>query len=300
MAKEELTMTPMMIVAATDFSDSARAGVERAALIAWEHQAQLTLVHAFDEASWERFLSLDTAREKHFADPPIPQAWEKIRAAAGQLARKHDVVVSGVVAVEHAPEAIAATAKTVHASLIVLGPHGDRLSDLLYLGSTALGIARIAACPVLVVRNRPKAGYARCLVGIDFSPPSLRAATTAARLFPAAAITLLHAAQSIEGPMIFTGASTETIDAANAELRALARKRLVGLFPAGQPGRLDSAARRAVTAPVHLALQRALKSGKFNVVALGRDSKAALAERVLGSVPASMLVNAPADLLIVP
>jgi nucleotide-binding universal stress UspA family protein len=293
-------MEPMTLVAATDFSDAARAAVDRAALIAKENNAPLTLAYAFDEARVENLLALATPKKKLFAEQPLQQAWENIRAMADELAHKHGIIASGVVAMGRASEAIAATANAVQASLIVLGPHGRRLGDWLYLGSTALGAARSATCPVLVVRNKPKAGYARCLVGTDFSLPSQRAAVTAARLFPSAAITLLHAAQSVEGPMLFTGALRTAIDAALAAVRVQARKRLAELFPAAQPGRLDSAARRVVIAPAHIALQRALKSRKFDVVALGRDSNAALAERVLGSVPANLLINSPTDVLIVP
>lgn len=289
-------MDPMTIVAATDFSDMARAAVERAALIARKHEARLTLIYAFDEFLWENLRSLAKPKKNLFADQPVEHAWTKIRAVADQLSRKHGIIVAGVVAMGHASEAIASTAAAVHASLIVLGPHVGRL----YLGSTALGAARGATCPVLVVRNRPKAEYLRCLAGVDFSPPSQRAATAAARLFPSAAITLLHAVQSVEGPMLFTGALREAIDTAKAALRVQAQERLARLFPAGQPGRLDSARRRAVIGSAQIALQRALQSGKFDVVVLGRDAKAALAERVLGSVPANMLLNAPTDVLIVP
>ena len=293
-------MDPMMIVAATDFSDMARAAVERAALIARKHEAQLTLIYAFDEFLWENLRSLAKPKKNLFADQPVERARTKIRAVADQLSRKHGIIVAGVVAMGRASEAIASTAAAVHASLIVLGPHVGRLGDRLYLGSTALGVARGAPCPVLVVRNRPKAEYLRCLAGVDFSPPSQRAATAAARLFPSAAITLLHAVQSVEGPMLFTGALRDAIDSAKAALRVQAQERLARLFPAGQPGRLDSARRRAVIGSAQIALQRALRSGKFDVVVLGRDAKAALTERVLGSVPANMLLNAPTDVLIVP
>lgn len=293
-------MDAMTLVAATDFSQSARAAVDRAALIAKENNARLTLAYAFDEAGWENLLALATPKRKLFTGQPLHHAWKRIRAAADKLAHKHGIIASGVVATGRASEAIAATANAVQASLIVLGPHGRRLSDWLYLGSTALGAARNATCPVLVVRNRPKAGYARCLVGTDFSPPSQRAAATAARLFPSAMITLLHAADSVEGPMLFTVRQRAAFGAATAAVRAQALKRLARLFPAGQPGRLDSAARRVVIAPAHIALQRALKSRKFEVIALGRDSRTALTERVLGSVPANLLINSPTDVLIVP
>ena len=289
-----------MIVAATDFSDAARAAVKRAARIAQEHEAQLTVVYAFDESSWENLRSLATPKQNLFADQPLARAGDAIRALAQRLEREHRIRVSGAVAMGHASEAIASTANAVQASLIVLGPHSHRLADRLYLGSTALGVARMATRPVLVVRNRPAAGYARCLVGVDFSPPSQRAAIAAARLFPSVAITLLHAVQSVEGPMLLTGALREAIDAAKAALCEQAGERLAQAFPAGQPGRLDSAKRHAVAVPTVRALMRELNSGKFDLLALGRDAKAALAERVLGSVPANMLVNAPTDVLIAP
>jgi nucleotide-binding universal stress UspA family protein len=293
-------MEKMTLVAATDFSEAGRAAAARAATIARDHEARLHLVYGFDETSWENLRSLATPKKNLFADQPLHQAWERIRAAADHLSRNYGIAASGVVAMGRASEAIAATADALKASLIALGPHGRRLADRLYLGSTALKTARIAACPVLVVRNRPGPAYVRCLVGIDFSPPSERAAAAAARLFPAAEITLLHAVRSVEGPMLYTGALRAAVDAAKEKLRREALQRLARAFPDGQPGRLDGARRRAVIGPAHLALRRMLDRRRYGLVALGRDSKAELAERVLGSTPANVMLNAPADVLIVP
>jgi hypothetical protein len=52
--------------------------------------------------------------------------------------------------------------------------------------------------------------------------------------------------------------------------------------------RLDAASRGTVVGPAYLALRRALDSGKYDLVALGRDSKAALGGHMLNSVPANM------------
>ncbi len=295
-------METMTILAATDFSDSARAGVERAAQIAREREARLLLVYGFDETSWENLRALATPKKDLFAELPTNQAWKKIRAAADRLSRKYGIAASGVVAAGNVSAAIADTAEEARASLIVFGPHSRRLGDRLYLGSTALKAARTAACPVLVVRNPPEDRYARCLVGVDFSPPSQRAAIAAARLFPAAEITLLHAVQSIEGPMLLTGELRAAVHAARKRLRTEALERLARAFPAGQPGRLDEAVRRAAIGPAQLVLRHALDSRRYGLVALGKDSKAAFAERVLGSVPANILLNAPSgvDVLIAP
>lgn len=291
---------PATIVVATDFSDAARVAVERAVQIARQHQAGLTLVCAVEQGHRPNLPAHAPANESALTGEPVRQIREAIRVAADELSRQHGVTARGVVAEGRAVEAIAAAAGDAHAALIVLGPHNRRLGDLLYLGSTALGLARAAACPVLVVRNAAGAAYARCLAGVDFSPPSQRAVITAARLFPTAAITLLHAVPSFDGPMLFTPELAEAVRAAKASLREEAIERLAQAFPAGQPGQLDSAERRAVVESAAGALLHALESGRFDLVALGRDAKSDLGERVLGSVPANLLLHAAVDMLIVP
>jgi nucleotide-binding universal stress UspA family protein len=100
--------------------------------------------------------------------------------------------------------------------------------------------------------------------------------------------------------MLFTPELAEAVRAAKLGLREEAVKRLAEAFPAGQPGQLDCAERRAVVESAAGALLHALESGDFDLVALGRDAKSALGERVLGSVPANLLLHAVPDMLIVP
>jgi len=293
-------MPPMSILVAVDFSAPSRLALERAVAIARARDARLQLIHAFDAASWKNLRSLATPKKRLLADQPNARAGERLRAMAAQLERDHGISVSTRMPSGHASRAIAAAARSAQASLVVLGAHGQRLGDRIYLGSTALGVLRGVDCPVLVVRNAGTAAYRRCLVGMDFSPPAARAATAAAVLFPAAELTLLHAVQSVEGPMLLTGELREAVRAGVAELRAQAGARLAQSFAGPQPGRLAAARRRAVAGPATAALLGALEGGRFDLVALGRDARPALAERVIGSVPANLLLHSPADLLIAP
>lgn len=293
-------METTAIIVATDFSDAASVALERAVLIAREHRASLTLVHAFDQGHWDHLRAQGTVIDDVPSQPPMNQALERVHAAASELVHRYGVVASGVVAKGPATAAIAAAASDAHATLIVLGPHNRRLGDLFYLGSTALGVARATSCTVLVVRNAARAAYEQCLVGVDFSPPSQRAVVTAARLFPSTAITLLHAVASFDGPMLFTAALAEAVRAAKVSLREAAIERLAQAFPAGQPGQLDAAQRRAVVESAAGALLHELESGRFDLLAVGRYAKSDLGERVLGSVPANLLLHAAADMLIVP
>ncbi|MCX7960098.1 MAG: universal stress protein [Burkholderiales bacterium] len=281
---------PMTVIAATDFSAAARAAVERAARIAEAHQGRLLLVHAFDEARWKNLRSLFAPRRRLLAGQPVQQAWKSVRAAAARISRARDVACTGVVVLGRAARALAAKAQEARAALLVLGPHGRRFGDRLYLGSTALGLARLAPCPVLVARRRPALPYRRCLAGFDFSPASLRAVQAAARLFPAVEFTLLHAVQPAAAPLRL-----------DAGLRsALLREAEVRLARAVETGAPAAASRRVAMGPAHLVLKRALSAGRFDLVALGRHAGSALGERVLGSVPANVLVNARADVLISP
>ena len=291
---------PATILVATDFSPPAGLAVDRAAQLARDHGARLVLLHAFDLSRWRNLRALATPKRRLIADQPNARAGAALRALAERLQRAHGIRVTARMAMGRTAQAIAAAGRAESAGLVVLGPHGRRMGDALLLGSTALAVARGSACPALVVRNPAPSAYARALVGLDFSPASERATRAAATLAPGARITLLHAVQSVEGPMLLTGALQEAIRSAKVALRKRAAARLEAAFPAPQPGRLAAARRRAVIGPAAPALLKLAKQGSFELIAVGRDARAALAERVLGSVPANLLMHARADLLIAP
>ena len=80
-------------------------------------------------------------------------------------------------------------------------------------------IALMSACPVLVVRNEPRAAYSQIAVPADFSDIALRVTETVMWLLPDAHITFLHnyrvAGQST---MLSLGMSDQAI--ANCRLQA--------------------------------------------------------------------------------
>ncbi len=293
-------MPQMTIIAATDFSPTARAAVERAALIARDHGAALHLLYVLDGAAWTNMPALVAPAKPVDSAEAAKQAGKKLGSAAIRLARKYGISATAKVVHGKPSEALDAAANSLDAALVVLGPHSSRLSDRLYMGSTALGTVRRARCPVLVVRNRPKNAYRRALVAVDFSASSSRAAVSVATWFPAMPIGLLHAVQAVDGPMLLTAALREALESAKVELREQAEQRLADWFPAGQPGQLDLAARCTLVAQATPALLREVKTGEYDLLALGRDAGSEFGERVLGSVPANMLTATPVDVLLVP
>ena len=61
--------------------------MDRAVLIAHEHQAQLNLVYAFDETGWENLRSLARPKKNLFAERPLARAREAMRATAQRIER---------------------------------------------------------------------------------------------------------------------------------------------------------------------------------------------------------------------
>lgn len=91
-----------------------------------------------------------------------------------------------------APTAIADTARDRDAAAIVTGiARMNNFTDY-FLGTAVDHVLRHADVPVLVVKQRPHADYARIMVATDFSQGSRVALTKVADLFPNIPIDLVH------------------------------------------------------------------------------------------------------------
>ena len=128
------------IVYATDFSLGSLRAAEFAVSLAYEYQADLTLVHVVDEARTE---STDLAM------PPTEQCLREIIPSEPKLLYEPKVVVEiGPVA-----ERIVAVANELIADVIVMGVRGaGAFADTAsHFGSIAHRVVAIAPCPVMTV-----------------------------------------------------------------------------------------------------------------------------------------------------
>ena len=137
-------------------------------------------------------------------------------------------------ALGHPAPAILATARKIHADLIVMGTHARRGPTKFFFGSTAQGVLRRATTPVLIVprRRRQRKGATRLAGGmlgaIDLGPASSddvrRTARAAARL--GLPLTLLHVVPATPSPRWFASEladhERDRLLAAAARLSALA------------------------------------------------------------------------------
>lgn len=285
------------VVAATDFSDSARHAVRRAAQLAAQMDATLTLLHVVNRpflgAVQDLFGSPARAEEALTADATrmLNEQAAEVLARTGPAAMPppHLKVVLGSVHDELLASGSSAT-------LLVLGAHGESPMRDLLLGSTAERLLRYATCPVLTVRRDPTGAYRRVLVPADFSPASAMALDLLERFAPGASTTIVHAFDvPFEGQLRVAGVSEDAIQAHRDRTHREALAKLATLEQVGSGPRLPSIVERRH--PVQLILE-AEKSRDADLIVIGRQGRSMVADTLLGSVARRVLADAQCDVLV--
>ena len=183
-----------------DFSESSLRALDYAVIVARRFKAQLTVLHAaptFDPL---------TTRTGPLADDlrivAIPTREDVVTELAG-IAHDAGADAERLTAVAEAGQTVATIvdhALSGKADLLVVGTHGRSGFERLLLGSVTEKLLRKTPCPVLTVpphlerASLPRAGFARVLCPIDFSPAALQALGFALELArdPGGAVTVLH------------------------------------------------------------------------------------------------------------
>ncbi|MBU3991457.1 MAG: universal stress protein [Alphaproteobacteria bacterium] len=170
-----MTSNGKPVLVATDLSARSDRAVDRATYLAEKWGVRLIVLHALEPGS-----QLE-------AEPD--RAAQAIRAVL--LNPEADVDV--IPAIGPAPAMIVDAAASAGCGLIVTGV--ARFNDIgdYFIGTAVDHVVRHANAPVLVVKQRPHGPYTSILVATDYSQCSRQALIKAARLFPDAAIHLVHA-----------------------------------------------------------------------------------------------------------
>ena len=161
------------VVAFTDFSAQAEQCLDRAALLARAHQAELRIVYGAEVPS------------PKFSDP-----FARLEQRGRQLARRHGITA---VAVGGSGDLLGdALTQARDADLLVLDRRSHRAWPSFWRGSTVEQVIRRSTCPVLVVQQPAVDAYAQLLVAVDFSEVSRSLVRYASGLEAGAAMELFH------------------------------------------------------------------------------------------------------------
>jgi nucleotide-binding universal stress UspA family protein len=255
------------------------------------------LERACDLASqWDARLVVASALEEDFHDPSWrsrrEQVVSEVRAELEtELAsRRFDWDV--VVAPGRPSEVVLDAASSRDCELIVTGVARNELLGRSRPGRTVETLVRHAPRPVLIVKRRVHGPYRRMLALTNFSRASEYSAQQAARLFPAAAMTVLHAYR-----VPFSGFLSESAnqDALRASAHEALDQSLARLSP-GLPAGYAPEALVEYGAPDDLAADY-VRDRSPDLIVLGRRRQRS---RTTPGLIERILTNARCDVLVVP
>jgi len=286
------------ILAATDFSSTAKAGVDWAIELAVTHGARINLVHAL----------LVPSRATDFVPSP-PDFTEALQeAASGKLneiadmVREKGVEVSSELKLGVPSQVVLETAVQQDADLIVIGTRGLSGFRHLLLGSTAERVVQHAHCPVLTVhpgdadKHRP---LDTILVPTDFSKDAETAYSAALSLLGKQSTTRVVLLHVYHLPYEYTAYGTipTSLDYFK-DVEGAAEDRLITLADElrQQGFQVETLAREGF--PPEVILSEAEAAGA-DLITMGTHGRTGLAHLVLGSTAERVVQRADCPVLTV-
>lgn len=255
----------MHILIAHDLTPEADLALQRAAQLARQHDARLTLLHVQEGEP-----DLQPLRERLQA-LGVPDA--ELRVARGQ------------------PSAtIASQAEGVGADLLVLGAH-HKSSPELFAGTTLERLARNCRIPLLLAINPDVAPYQRALVALDFSHCACAALHHAHRLLPSEAT--LYALNVFEVAPSKAAEQQEELELQCGLFSRLVADEQARLAP---PGRVLQYGVRSGERGACLA--EAIREQRPQLLALGKHTRSLMSDALLGGLARDLLRQPPCDILI--
>lgn len=285
------------ILAATDFSAPARHASDRAARLAHETGAALTLMHVLPGGALQelrQWLGTGHAMEKHLQD----DAHRQLGQLVAELQTSRHITIRPFHASGAALDEIGREAEALDAALVVLGARGAGFMRRLVLGSTSERLLRRTTRPLLVVRQTPHEPYRRVLVAVDFSPWSARAITLARRVAPHARLLLFNAYQvPFEEKLHFADVDTATIDLYRKRSRAEATQCVHALAAANglKPSDWEPC---IVEGDASQRIIEHEQDKDCDLVVLGKHGQSAAEDLLLGSVSKHVLAEGSTDVLV--
>jgi len=283
------------MVCATDFSTDAGAALQRAVMLAREHQATLEVLHVVSRES------LNTLQQ--WLPEPLGLGERLVRAVredlerhAGDAARQAGVRIDTHVVIGDVTQSILERAAS--ADLLAIGAHGTNPLKDLILGTTAERLAGQCATPVLVVRVSPERPYSKVLVAVDLLPGSEEAMATALDLAGTATLTAAHAYDvPFEGMLHRAGVDQAIIADHQVRARQEALEKIAALshLVSGDATRFLGFAERGHRAATLVNQQHKMGA---DLVVIRKRARSLAEALILGSVSRHVLTDATSDVLL--
>jgi nucleotide-binding universal stress UspA family protein len=260
------------VLVATDLTARSDRPLDRAALLAEQFGAAVTVAHVVEGPGFDREQDEEILHAVRASLPPS--------------------LAEATVLFDHgaAPSVLAELAMSEKAAIIVTGTgRYNGLSDF-FLGTAVDHLVRHADQPVLVVKRRPNGPYRSILLATDYSDGALQAFQTALRLFPEADFEVVNA---YSVPFESRMPADDVAEAAREE---------------AETEMTDFIARAAPPRPVHTVvakgdvetvLEQRVARKTPDLVVIGAHGRSGWVQATLGSQASNLLKRLPSDILVV-
>lgn len=290
------------IFVATDFSKTSAFAERRAAVLAVEHGAELTLLHVVSGLALERLRQLLVYGNTPTDSDLITSFETELHQLAENLVKEFGIIVHTRLMIGNPHDEIARAANVANADLIVVGVAGTHAVRKFFLGATAENVISQAQQPTLVVRHAAltrHASYQQVIAAVDFSPFSSEVLEYACRLAPKADITLAHAfTVEFESKLRFIGATEQDIQHYRRDARYQAQTKIQTLADK-LPARLMVTSRLEHGLPEDVLPTLAQEIGA-DLLVVGKHDTSEIEKLLLGSVTRHLLFEASCDVLVIP
>lgn len=270
------------ILVATDMSPRSDRAVRRAAQIARDHDAALTVMTVLDDAMPQDLIKALHAKARATLERFVASVYDEvnvtIRAEPGD------------------PTTDILRACSDNVDLLVMGTHRMRPFLDAIRETTMQRIVRRTATPVLLVTDRADHPYARIIAACDFSPASSGAMRMAHALAPTATIQPIHALHvPYSGRLAQHKAAGDAIEASFRHEAESAAKTWLHDEELPTPQMTDLEILPGAAYPI---LQGKISAGDIDLIAVGAHGRVGAARSLLGSLATDLMRDPPCDVLI--
>ncbi|MGE6792455.1 universal stress protein [Pseudomonas guineae] len=264
---------PRHILIAHDLRDTADMALCRAAQLANQFNAKLTLLHVLDPSK--------TSQEQEQAKQALDRSLTQYAPAGTQL-----LIRTG----SKPSDTVLQQLNELGCDLLVLGGHHQRHD--FFSGTSLDRIARNCPVPLLLVARNNSRPYERALAAIDFSLCACSALGQAYRLLPETAnLHALHVFEPDKG-------TAKQVEAQLTTQKALINQ-LLEDEAQNLPEKGPTLNHSVEQGGILRCLQAHLKSTDTELLVLGSHGRSALSQALLGSLAQHFLHKAPCDIYVV-
>jgi len=281
----------VLFLAPTDLSKRSEKALTRAAVLAWQHQAELLVLHVvdYDQPEERQQADIATAEREISRQLRHPLLTDKRRL-------RHEVRIGMDF------QTILDTAQETGAEMIIMGEQRRGFFKGVFTGTTVERVIRGSTLPSLIVREfatRPYRSAAACL---DLGHGSAEVLTRAVFAAPDADLSVLHAVNDVERPQLLAaGLPADLLAEHDDNERRAARERIGDVVAsAGRvPAETDILIAEGAPVPTLAGLLERV-GAELAVVGTRTHTMVPAKRWLLGSVAESIIQESPCDVLVVP